>query len=161
MGFSVGKKKKKKMDMSSERAMYAVDLEQFEPKNLEQIKQDAKSCFAIKRERMKLERQSAKYGKMRPIFPELIAEIKEEFRLKAKEKYKSEQADPENLPAPFRKQVAQEALSKLSGVLTSSNLISRGNRGRVAPLVEERPREKSRSQSPKHRPVSAPASSTR
>lgn len=152
LGFNKNKKKKK-LDMSSERAMYAVDMDTFQPKNLEQIKQEAKGCFAIKRERMKLERQSAKFGKVRPIFPELVQEIKEEFRQKAAEKQRKEDSAFDDLPAPFRKQFAQDAISKLTGALASSHLISKGNRSRVAPTLGEQ----NTATSPKSKPHTAPA----
>lgn len=142
--------------MTSERAMYAVDLDTFEPKSLDQIQLEAKSCFAIKRERMKLERQSSKFGKVRPIFPELIDEIKVEFHQKAKEKYEREQANLDDLPAPFRKQMAQEAMTKLTGALASSSLINRSSRSRVLPSAEASSDNRDSAISPKNRPSTAP-----
>lgn len=123
--------------------MYSVDIHAYEPKTLEHIKFEAKACSAIKRERTKMERESLKYGKVRPIFPELIGEIKSEFRKNAREEYRRDVGRLTTLPSPFRKQLAQEALARMGDALETSNLLNHRTTRRAtsAPAPSSAPAE--------------------
>lgn len=118
--------------------MYAVNMNTFQSKGLEQVNQEAKDCFTAKNENMKLEKkqQSDKFGKVKLVFPEVAQEIKKEFRIKSAQRQCKEGTIFEDLSFPFRRQFAQDAISKLTRALASSHFINNDNR-RVVPTIGE------------------------
>jgi hypothetical protein len=82
----LNRNKPKVKQISSERQLYNIDVEPFKPKTFEEIKALGEKNITIKRERIKLEREAEKYGQLREIHTEILAEIKSEFGTKTKRK---------------------------------------------------------------------------
>lgn len=65
---------------------FKEEVHLFTIKPLEEIQREAKISFTIARDKLKLQQESQKYGKIHPIYPALIEEIKAEEARKAERK---------------------------------------------------------------------------
>lgn len=116
------KKKVRKQDKDQDKDEHILETEPFKVRTLNEIMQDARESYLIKRDKIKMENESKKYGQLRPICPALIEELKQE-RLEelreAKKKEIKESHQKRQKPRGLLAELAQRRGSTLNEISDS------------------------------------------